>query len=227
MMRLMPLRGVHHRCACWHRDASRSRRLRRMHHRRPRPAVPGRHRCRERHAGPDHGTRLSCQPAALVALGASPRPGDGPRRGLRFARPPHLRRHAAVARTWPARVAVSNRRTQLTWPARRSAICVAVIINPGTASKHPAPAEVFSVVGILLSISFDAGWTRRSWPTGSGTPTWRTRSPSTHTSTGKDRGAAETVAGVLLGTGWACTGCEAAYIGTPPESGLCEACEAN
>jgi hypothetical protein len=36
MMRLMPLRGVHHRCACWHRDASRSSQLHRVHHRRSR-----------------------------------------------------------------------------------------------------------------------------------------------------------------------------------------------
>ena len=34
MLRLMPLRGVHHRCAVWHRDASASRRLHRVHHRR-------------------------------------------------------------------------------------------------------------------------------------------------------------------------------------------------
>jgi site-specific recombinase XerD len=32
MMLLMPLRGVHHRCACWHRDASGSSRLHRVHH---------------------------------------------------------------------------------------------------------------------------------------------------------------------------------------------------
>jgi site-specific recombinase XerD len=36
MLRLMPLRRVHHRCACWHRDASASRRLHRVHHRRAR-----------------------------------------------------------------------------------------------------------------------------------------------------------------------------------------------
>ena len=36
MMRLIPLRGVHHRCACWHRDASGSSRLHRVHHRRSR-----------------------------------------------------------------------------------------------------------------------------------------------------------------------------------------------
>jgi hypothetical protein len=46
----------------------------------------------------------------------------------------------------------------------------------------------------------------------------------THRSTGKDRNAAKNVAGVLLGTGWACTQCKAAYIGTAPESGRCKAC---
>ena len=45
----------------------------------------------------------------------------------------------------------------------------------------------------------------------------------TRKSTGRDRGAAETVAGVLLGDGWACSKCGAAYIGTAPENGLCEA----
>jgi integrase len=47
----------------------------------------------------------------------------------------------------------------------------------------------------------------------------------THKSTGKDRGAAETVAGVLLGIGWTCEGCGAAYIGTPPDSGRCRVCD--
>jgi hypothetical protein len=46
-----------------------------------------------------------------------------------------------------------------------------------------------------------------------------------HKSTGKDRGAAETVAGVLLGIGWTCTMCKAVYIGIAPENGLCEACQ--
>jgi len=36
MMRLIPLRRVHHSCACWHRDASGSSRLNRVHHRRSR-----------------------------------------------------------------------------------------------------------------------------------------------------------------------------------------------
>jgi hypothetical protein len=46
----------------------------------------------------------------------------------------------------------------------------------------------------------------------------------THKSTGRDRGAAETVAGVLLGTGWMCAGCGAAYIGIAPGDGLCDTC---
>jgi hypothetical protein len=46
----------------------------------------------------------------------------------------------------------------------------------------------------------------------------------THKSTGKDRGAAETVASVLLGSGWTCSKCKAVYIGTAPENGLCEEC---
>ncbi len=54
MMRLIPLRGVHHRCACWHRDASGSSRLHRVHHRRSRWAIPGRHRSCEGRAGPPH-----------------------------------------------------------------------------------------------------------------------------------------------------------------------------
>jgi hypothetical protein len=46
----------------------------------------------------------------------------------------------------------------------------------------------------------------------------------THRSTGKDRGAAENVAGVLLGAGWTCKQCSAAYVGTLPDDELCETC---
>jgi len=48
----------------------------------------------------------------------------------------------------------------------------------------------------------------------------------THKSTGKDRGAAETVAGVLLGAGWQCSNCKGVYLGTAPDDGLCEPCKA-
>ena len=54
MMRLIPLRGLHHHCACWHHDASGSSRLHRVHHRRTRQAVPGRHRSCKGRAGPPH-----------------------------------------------------------------------------------------------------------------------------------------------------------------------------
>jgi integrase len=46
----------------------------------------------------------------------------------------------------------------------------------------------------------------------------------THPSTGKDRAAAESIAGVLLGIGWTCTGCGAVYIGTAPEDGRYKVC---
>jgi integrase len=46
----------------------------------------------------------------------------------------------------------------------------------------------------------------------------------THPTTGKDRAAAESVAGVLLGAGWTCTGCGGTYIGTAQRNGLCESC---
>jgi hypothetical protein len=46
----------------------------------------------------------------------------------------------------------------------------------------------------------------------------------THKSTGKDRGAAETVVGMLLGTGWTCRGCAAVYIGPGPNTELCRTC---
>ena len=54
MMQLIPLRGVHHRCVCWHRVASGTSRLHRVHHRRSRRAAPGRHRSCEGRAGPPH-----------------------------------------------------------------------------------------------------------------------------------------------------------------------------
>jgi hypothetical protein len=54
MMQLIPLRGVHHRCACWHRVASGTSRLHRVHHRRSRRAAPGRHGSCEGRAGPPH-----------------------------------------------------------------------------------------------------------------------------------------------------------------------------
>ena len=80
VLRLMPRRPVHHRCACCHRDASGSSRLHLLHHRRSQRAVASRTASARdplgvcvigsRHA-PD------LQTAALVAPAASPRPGGG------------------------------------------------------------------------------------------------------------------------------------------------------
>ena len=85
MMQLIPLRGPHHRCTCWHRDAPGSSRLHRAHHRQAQRPAHGRHRSCEARAGlPHHWSRHAptWQPAALVARDAS-----RPRRPM-SARPP-------------------------------------------------------------------------------------------------------------------------------------------
>jgi len=67
MMQLIPLRGLHHHCACWHRNASGSCQLHPVHHRQTQRATPGRHRSGEGPGGP---------PASSVASRA--RPGNEP-----------------------------------------------------------------------------------------------------------------------------------------------------
>jgi len=58
MMQLIPLRGPHHRCTCWHRDAPGSSRLHRAHHRQAQRPARGRHRSCEARAGlPHHWSR--------------------------------------------------------------------------------------------------------------------------------------------------------------------------
>jgi len=100
-----------------------------------------------------------------------------------------------------------------------------IITNPGVASRRLAPAEVFGVVGTLLSTSFDSGVDPKIVADRIGHANMAyTLAIYTHKSTGKDRGAAETVATVLLGAGWTCTGCSAVHIGTLPHDGLCETC---
>lgn len=49
----------------------------------------------------------------------------------------------------------------------------------------------------------------------------------THRSTGRDRQAAEKVAGLIFGEGWACGRCGTAYLGTQPGTGLCPGCDAS
>ena len=66
------------------------------------------------------------------------------------------RRRAAMPRTW--RHASQSPAGGRSWPghATRPRRSIPVITNPGAASKRPAPAEVFSVAGTLLSTSLDA-----------------------------------------------------------------------
>jgi hypothetical protein len=160
MMQLIPLRGLHHHCACWHRNASEGSPLHRLHHRQTQRAAPGRHRSCE-------GTRRTS--ASLVASRARPghqplslhlmhpTPGDGSPRGRQLAR--QLRgtptgRHAAdVAATHHSPPAGER-----SWPgpATRQGRSAPVITNPGNSLRVPTPAGVFSVVGTMLSTSWQA-----------------------------------------------------------------------
>ena len=140
MMRLIPLRGLHHHCACWHHDASGSSRLHRVHHRRTRQAVPGRTAAARDAPGLriiGHVTRLTWQPAALVAPDASPRPGDGCSRGRQLARRPRgtpTCRHAADV---AARVAVAGRWTLLAWTCNTAAEIHTRNHQPGSSLQAP------------------------------------------------------------------------------------------
>jgi len=100
MMRPMPLRGVHHRCACWRRDASGCSRLHRMHHRRSGERCPAGAAAAGDPPGLrtiGHLTRLTWQPAALVAPHASRawRQASRCRQLTRQPRGTPARRHAA------------------------------------------------------------------------------------------------------------------------------------
>jgi len=141
MMQLIPLRGPHHHCACWHRDASGSSRLHRVHHRRTQRAAPGRHRSSEGRAGPPHHwpaprARPGNQPLSLHLM--HPRP----RRPM-FARPParpsatrhadgptgrgrgrHASQSPTGGRSWPG-------------PATRLGRSVPVITNLGSSLQAP------------------------------------------------------------------------------------------
>jgi rubrerythrin len=89
-------------------------------------------------------------------------------------------------------------------------------------------AGLLAWVRTLLSTSFDSGVDAKIVADRIGHANMAyTLSIYTHRSTGKDKRAAETVAGVLLGTGWTCRECGAVYIGNPPEDGLCAACGAD
>ncbi len=160
MMRLIPLRRVHHGCACWHRDASGSSRLHRVHHGRSPVSVPGRpcsceRRARLPHHWPRHTPDLALSRSRCISCIPAPLRRTFPQSPARPSATPHadapMRRQAAdVAGTRGSR-----------WPVEAPDLPVLdgqggslpVIANPREASKRPAPAEVFSVVGTLLSTS--------------------------------------------------------------------------
>jgi hypothetical protein len=161
MMQLIPLRGPHH-CACWHRDASGNSRLHRVHHPLTRRAAPGRHR-------EPRGTRWAS--ASLVAPRA--RPGNqppslhpvhprSPETDVRAAASSPVshaaRRRVETPRTWPPRIAVTDRRTLLAWTCATAGQIHAVITNLASSLQAPASAEVFSMVGKSLITSSACGW---------------------------------------------------------------------
>ena len=118
MMRLIPLRGLHHHCACWHRDAPGSSRLHRVHHRlTQRAAAAGTAAARD---APDlritgRATRPTWRPAALVAPHASPPPKTDVRAAASSPVSHAARCRADAPRTWPLRIAAAGRPTLLAW----------------------------------------------------------------------------------------------------------------
>ena len=117
MMQLIPLRGPHHRCTCWHRDAPGSSRLHRAHHRQAQRPAHGRHRsCEARRTFGIIGraTRPTWQPAALVARDAS-RPETDVRAAASSPVSHAARRRAGAPRTWLPRIAAADRPTLLAW----------------------------------------------------------------------------------------------------------------
>ena len=140
MMQLIPLRGPHHRCTCWHRDAPGSSRLHRAHHRQAQ---------RRRRAGtaaarhaPDfriigRATRPTWQPAALVARDAS-----RPRRPM-SARPParpSATRHAdGPVRRGRGRHASQPPTGRRSWPGPATRLGRSVPATTNLGSSFQAP----------------------------------------------------------------------------------------
>jgi len=147
MMRPMPLRGVHHRCACWRRDASGCSRLHRMHHRRSGERCPAGAAAAGDPPGLrtiGHLTRLTWQPAALVAPHAS--------RAWRQA----AARHAGAP---PCR-GRGRHASQAARPVE--APDLALLRGPGDPCGNHQPGS--SLQGSLLRLSYSA-WFRNLLPT--------------------------------------------------------------
>jgi integrase len=104
-----------------------------------------------------HVTRLTWQAAAPVAPDASLRHREGRSPAASSPISYAARRRATVPRTCPARIAVAGGGRSWPGPAARLGRLVPAIVTPGSSLQAPAHAEVFSVVGTLLSTSLLAG----------------------------------------------------------------------
>ena len=129
MMRLIQLRGPHHHCACWHRDASGNSQMHRVHHHLTQPAAAGRHRSCDGHAGPPHhwsrhASHLGTSSSRCTSC--IPAPGDGCSRGCRPARQPRG--------TPPGRPAAD---VAATHRSRRPADAPGLDLRHGWADPHP------------------------------------------------------------------------------------------
>ena len=155
-MQLITLRDPHHHCARWHRDASGSSRLHWVHHRRSRSAPPSRRRSCGGRVGLriiGHVTRLTWQPAALVAPHAScARRHTSPQPPARPSATPAHRRAAM-----PRDVAGTHR-------SRRpvEAPDLALLHNPGDPYGNHQPGS--SLQGSPLRLRYSAWLVIRSLP---------------------------------------------------------------
>ena len=140
MMQLIPLRGLHHHCACWHPDAPGSSRLHRVHHRLTQRAAPSRHRSCEGHAGPPHhwprhASHLATSRSRCTSC--IPAPDDGCSRCRQLARHPRGtlpgRRAADAAATHRSR---TGRRS---WPGPATRLERSVPITTNLGSSLQAP----------------------------------------------------------------------------------------
>jgi hypothetical protein len=134
MMRLIPLRGAHHSCACWHRDASGSRRLHRVHHRQSRWAVPGRHRsCEGRamppHHWPRHASDLATSRSRCTSCIHAPRRRTFPQPPARPPATPH-------ADAPPCRDVAGTRRSR--WPVEAPDLACSIAGEIHTRNHQPA-----------------------------------------------------------------------------------------
>jgi hypothetical protein len=172
MMQLIPLRGLHHHCACWYRDASGSSRLHRVHHRLTQRAAPGPHRgCEGRAGSPRHWPRHASHLAFSRSRCTSciPAPEDGCSCCRQLARHPRgtpTRRHAADV----AGTRLSRR------PAEAPDLALprcpgdhTVITNPGVADSSPLRLR-YSAWLVILSLPVSGILATRATPTAAARP---------------------------------------------------------